>query len=98
MTITVQIGNSDDKLPQCHWAEYINITHKAITDMAEEVHFSGTSFPNDPWQNAAWVFTIDNPATKQALRGELEFLCLAFHQIEIAWTEGVTDMIAYGRK
>lgn len=57
-TICIQIGNSDDKLSQKRWSEYVQDVNDAISLCQEERHFYGGSFVYTPWQNACWVIGI----------------------------------------
>lgn len=89
-TITVQIGNSDDKLSQSDWCDFIKSTHSMIGHYADELHFSGFSNPVAPWQNAAWVFTTYSPDN---VKEHLREACKKFRQTSIAWTVGETELI-----
>lgn len=91
-TITVQIGNTDDKLTQIEWSKFIHKTNKLIGHRAKDVHFNGFSLPMEIWQNACWVFEIGNTQSTR-LRDEIKQLCSEFNQDSIAWTEGVTEFI-----
>lgn len=61
-TITIQIGNSDNKLSQMEWSAFIKDVVEVVESLASVVHFYGTSLGDAPWQNAAWVvvFTKEN--------------------------------------
>lgn len=91
-TITIQIGNSDDKLPQSYWSRFCHEMIGAIQHYATEIHFSGYSLPNARWQNAAFVFTID-----ESLTGELSECVVIirdnYGQDSVALTEGETRLI-----
>ena len=56
-TITVQIGNSDDKLTQWRWAQFYDETRDAILSAGQALmFFSGASYPTAKWQNAVLFF------------------------------------------
>lgn len=57
-TVVIQIGNSDNKLTQNEWAHYAEYMRSAIAANAVQVHFSGGSDWNAPWQNACWVCEV----------------------------------------
>lgn len=57
-TVTLCIGNSDDKLPQVRWAEYIMAIETMLHKLNADVKFSGFSSPHAKWQNACWVFML----------------------------------------
>lgn len=58
MIATIQIGNSDNKLTQQEWAEYVAAVHAATTTDGIETHFFASSEGCKPWQNACWVVAI----------------------------------------
>ena len=92
ITVTVQIGNSDDTLPQKDWAHYISAVRGAITTRAFQVHFSGMSAGDATWQNAAFVFEIERaPANQLAI--DLQTIRAGHMQESLAWTEGKTEFI-----
>jgi hypothetical protein len=92
-TITIQIGNSDDKLPQSRWSLFYQSVQELLGTMCEQMHFSGASDPTARWQNAAWVIECDEESVA-AIRKELALIATEFGQDSIAWTEGVTEFIA----
>jgi hypothetical protein len=92
ITVAVQIGNSDDKLSQFHWAAFIDRTQKTIERRAKQIHFHGHSMPTAPWQNAGWVFEVEEKQAAE-LQFELSDLAKDFKQDAIAYTFGRTIMI-----
>lgn len=92
LTYTVQIGNSDDKLPQKRWVDFLAKTSLAINRHAAQIHFRGNSLPIDPHQNACWVFEMDERRF-QYLDADLSDLCSEFDQDSIALTEGKTYFV-----
>jgi hypothetical protein len=89
-TITLQIGNSDNKLTQIEWSAYARAVHALVEHYAANIYYHGFPAGDAPWQNACWVFDIEEDATlKELLTKGREF----FDQEAIAWTEGVTVMI-----
>lgn len=92
ITVTVQIGNSDDKLSQEQWSFFYQEVRKRIESYASEVHFSGSSLPFASWQNAAIIFTINEHKTT-ALAKHLTEIRKQFNQDSLAWTEGDTIFI-----
>lgn len=92
-TIIIQIGNSDDKLTQKEWSAYVKKIERAIIKHASEVHFSGFSVGDAPWQNAAWVFVPDPEGFTKYLPERLREIRTEYRQDSIAWTEGETQFI-----
>ena len=89
-TITVQIGNSDDKLTQLEWHNFVKETQAAIEKHGGEMHFFGSAPNWYPWQNAAFVFVTDHV---NALKEELMELREKYSQESIAWTKGETEFV-----
>ena len=88
-TITIQIGNSDDKLTQMKWAHFYADVNHEITQAKARVHFAGPSPAQAAWQNACWVIEIDG-SEALALKAALIPLREQYQQDSIAWTEGET--------
>ena len=91
-TITIQIGNSDDKLTQVEWSEYWSEVCGEISDFEIETHFSAGSHCHAPWQNHCWVITI-NESDVQPLCNRLTEVRKRFKQDSIALTVGDTVFI-----
>lgn len=91
-TITIQIGNSDDKLTQKEWAQFVDAVHMSISNRCEEMHFSGGSSNNAIWQNFAWVFTCQEKHI-DTLKSRISAVGGTFKQDSVAWTEGETLFI-----
>lgn len=92
MTITLQIGNSDDKLTQKEWSQFVAAVDNEVNAAARQIHFTGTSAGHSQWQNACWVFELD-ASCRPALRAALQLHRITFRQDSIAWTEGETTFI-----
>lgn len=97
-TVTVQIGNSDDRLTQKEWSSYIKETHRTIQKHAQQLHFTGGSSQSAPWQNYCWVFNVSGSRRecKQLLVElvkELGRVRHMFDQESIAFSVGTTEFI-----
>lgn len=91
-TITIQIGNSDDKLTQKEWARFTYNVKEAVACAASEIHYSGASPGDCAWQNYCIVFSV-HPEREESLREELKNQREAHKQDSLAWTEGETEFI-----
>lgn len=86
----ISIGNSDDKLPQAEWADFVRRVGYAV-QMASEVaggavHGRWLSEPSSPWQNACWALQLPVNTTYVArLRATLAALAVEYRQDSIAW-------------
>lgn len=86
-TLTILIGNSDDKLTQAEWSQYVGDMQGLIDNWANQVHFAGFARPDAPWQNACWVVEWDT-ADLPTFNEELAELARAFRQDSIAIVVG----------
>jgi hypothetical protein len=97
MTATIQIGNSDDKLTQAEWCEFVAIVaayiERHVEDRVAAVHFFAASPGEARWQNAAWVIDIADEHV-DALRFSLRKARVEFRQESIALTLGKTEFVA----
>lgn len=91
-TLTVQIGNSDNKLTQTEWAHFVAEVKKIIRNLSCRIHFQGGSDWDAPWQNACWVCDVDKVA-KRELVLQLSNCRKSFRQESIALTWGDTDLL-----
>lgn len=91
-TITVQIGNSDNKLTQAEWAEFSEKIDKLIRFGSHAIHFWGGSVAWAAWQNVAWVFECEDKKIP-ALKETLCMIRSMYKQDSIAYTEGDTELL-----
>lgn len=92
-TITVQIGNSDDKLTQEEWAHFIDSVGTVIRELGWNIHFSGGSLCTAPWQNYCWVCEADSGNNYRIVLSEL---AKEYRQNSIAVTVGETSFLGSG--
>lgn len=90
--IFVGIGNSDDKLSQVEWSNFVQRVDKIISEYCTQKHFNGGSFPWSPWQNVAWVFDCEENILP-TLKNDLAIVGRRYHQDSIAWLDGETQFI-----
>lgn len=91
-TITVQIGNSDDKLTQEEWSKFVEATDKIIHYNSRTIHFWGGSVAWVKWQNVAWIFECEEEKIS-VLKDALWLIRSMYKQDSIAYTEGDTQFI-----
>jgi hypothetical protein len=93
----IQIGNSDDKLSQMKWSEFVSDVQDFVTRWNYPIYFHGCSVASAPWQNACWVLDSRNLVGETAaidiLRQELGKLAKKYKQDSIALTLGFTEMV-----
>ena len=91
-TITLQIGNSDDKLTQCEWSLFVGTVENDIRKRRANWHFSGLSRGDASWQNACWVLEME-PEEIELLKVDLTATRQAYNQDSVAITEGQTAFV-----
>lgn len=92
LTVYISIGNSDDKLPQAEWFEFIGDVRDAIQNLAWRRHGEWHSAGDSPWQNACWCVEV-----REEMRGDLTErlgkIAARYRQDSIAWAEAQTTFI-----
>ncbi len=91
-TVTILIGNSDDKLTQKQWSDFWSRVDAMIGSVAEDVHFKGASYGAAQWQNACWVIVINEEEFRWLTR-ELKAVRTAFQQDSVAIVVGETKFV-----
>lgn len=90
--IVVQIGNSDDKLSQKSWSDFFKEVHETVKAFAASMYFTGTSDGHAPWQNATFVFSVDEVFV-DALKHKLTEIRGRYSQDSVAWSVCDTTFI-----
>jgi len=91
-TISVLIGNSDNKLTQIQWANFVFEIENAIKNHANAIHFTGGSSWHSPWQNACFVFEIKDQKVKY-LFDKITVIRTICMQDSVAIIRGKTEFI-----
>ena len=91
-TCVIQIGNSDDKLTQLQWHNFVRFTEALVNVNSRAIHFSGFSRPDADWQNACWVAEVE-PSAVDGLKARLGAIAKEFNQDSIALTVGETVFV-----
>jgi hypothetical protein len=86
ITVYASIGNSDDKLSQREWSEFVREMEHIVGRHASQVYGWWFSMPDAPWQNAVVAFLLDTHKADQ-VRAEMSKLRAAYRQDSIAWAE-----------
>ncbi len=91
-TVIVQIGNTDNKRTQKQWSEFCNDIYESIQLLADEIHFSAPSVGWADWQNATFVFAIEERFIV-AMKSQIVSVRKKYIQDSVAWLEGNTEFI-----
>lgn len=90
MTVTIQIGNTDNKLTQQEWSQFVLEMREIIHQHLGTVHFFGGSATYEPWQNVCWV--VEASALEE-FRKEATALRQKYKQDSVAFTIGNTEFV-----
>lgn len=91
-TVTILIGNSDNKLTQDEWSSYVQECQENIAIYSEEIFFFGAPPNYSPWQNACWCIGLEDVSLRH-LTKILTKIRKDFKQDSIAITIGKTTFI-----
>lgn len=91
-TVVVSIGNSDNKLTQAEWHEFVQSVDVVLAKCVRRTHFRGFSPGEAPWQNAAWWVEMDERRVL-GFHEDLRRLLPKFNQESIAFLWGNGELI-----
>ena len=91
-TVTIQIGNTDDKLTQTEWASFVLMMRTQILSHCKQVHFFGAPANWERWQNCAWIVECED-SKLDALKAAVADARNVFRQDSAAWTQGETQFV-----
>lgn len=92
ITIVVSIGNTDNKLTQAEWSEFVGGVNKVVSMFAKNVHFFGGSANWMPWQNVAWIFDCEDEKVF-VLKESLTFWRMKYNQDSACYMESMAELI-----
>jgi hypothetical protein len=90
--VYISIGNSDDKLSQKEWHEYVNAINGYILFWGE-VHGAWFSAPDSPFQNACWCMEFDNEDDMHKAKSQVTMVRKHYRQDSAAWALAETEFI-----
>ena len=91
-TVYISIGNSDDKLTQREWSEFV-VEVAAMAVSLGHTHGSWVSPSASPWQNACWCVEYPSDAVAETAKDELRALASRYRQDSIAWAVAQTEFL-----
>ena len=99
MIVYISIGNSDDRLTQKQWSDFVLEVSAEVTSLGH-VHGAWFSTPAVPWQNACWCVEFTGPDSQAEANVVAEAkkvtaeLAAEYKQDSIAWAVApVTEFI-----
>ena len=90
--IYIGIGNSDDKLSQAEWSDFVRDALEAC-QVAGTINGAWFSEPTARYQNGCFCIRQPKPAKEKWLRAQLANIALEYEQDAISWAEASTDLI-----
>jgi len=91
-TVTILIGNTDNKLTQEAWYNYVKDIEFIVLTTAVSLEFFGGPAGWERWQNVAWVM-ITEESKLDDLREKLKVVGKTYLQDSIAIVVGETEFI-----
>lgn len=92
LDVMIAIGNSEGKLTQSGWSEFIHDVNTAARLLDGEIRGDWYSLPNARWQNAAFCYTIPS-SSLEGLRNDLKEIGEDWKQDAIALLVGETEFL-----
>jgi hypothetical protein len=93
-TLTLQIGNTDNKLSQQEWHNFVNEVEKTLFGLGVlQCHFNGDSPGRAPWQNHCWVVDIHWETRERMFREFMTRILAEYRQDSMAITLGITEFL-----
>lgn len=104
LIVYISIGNSDDKLSQADWSDYVVAIDLRLLDrstypesVVKRRHGYWHSLPTDPWQNACWCVELDNDEGDwdeiDVLKADLRYIADDYRQTSVAWAVAATEFL-----
>jgi hypothetical protein len=91
-TLTILPGNSDHKLTQVEWHDYVLEIGGLIDSWSQNVWFFGAPANWMAWQNACWVIEIMDE-DMSGFSMELKLIRERYNQLSIAVVDGTTTFL-----
>jgi len=92
MLISVQAGNSDNKLTQQEWAALVATLNQAIEEYQKARHFFGGSITWAEWQNVCWVVETEEEDLP-LLKRRLARIRAVYSQDSVCVLAGVAEFV-----
>jgi len=93
-TVTISIGNSDNKLAQSDWRYYCRHINDILSlfDAAMTINFYGLTNSDSEYQSATWIIEILSHHMDE-LKEKLTKVRKSYNQVSIALVVGKTEFI-----
>jgi hypothetical protein len=99
MIVYISIGNSDDKLTQRQWSEYIIEVKEYLKNCKVKYHGDWYSLPSSPYQNACFCVEFNlGYIIIYKVKEALGDIAHEFRQDSVAWVEATATEFIKGDK
>lgn len=92
MSHCILIGNSDNKLKQDEWSDYVQEVNALLSKYQKQRHFFGGPPTYAPWQNACWVVELEFQEM-EIIKHKLSVIASRYQQESVAVINGITEFI-----
>ncbi len=92
VTVSILIGNTDNRLTQKEWSKFVEALRVAIEPDSATQHFFGTPPNYAPQQNACWVIEIEDQHI-ESLKRSVTDVRERFKQESAAMLFGHTEFV-----
>lgn len=93
MTHCILIGNTDDKLKQAEWSDYVHEVGALLAKYETARHFFGLPPTHAPWQNACWVVELEFQEI-EIVKHKLRVIAARYRQDSVAVISGITEFVS----
>ena len=93
MNIYISVGNSDVKLTQDQWSEYVNEVRDLLRVSAIKIYGEWYSASGSPHQNACFCAAFSDAQKEEQSRSKLTAIRQRYYQDSIAWARADTEFI-----
>lgn len=91
-TLSILIGNTDDKLTQKQWSEFVQQVDRIVKVSAKVIHFMGSTIATSQYQSYCVVIEIIEDRIS-SFKESLKNIKKQYNQDSIAFVEGITSFI-----
>mgnify|MGYP001580517744 CR=1 FL=1 len=91
-TISLLIGNTDNRLTQKEWSKFVEDIKFSVHCCCNTLFFFGGPPNYSEWQNVAFVFGIKDDQIPE-LKARVTHDRIQYQQTSAAWVEGETEFI-----
>src|ERR1051326_837600 len=93
----ISIGNSDDRLTQKSWYDFITLIREVLHSWEKDnyikIHGEWFSAPDVEWQNANWCVEVFNDSHVPVFKNKIVQVAGWFNQDSVAWASAEVEFL-----